>query len=121
MEVQAAFAVLRQCLVVTLLGETDALAIGRLQSVVLTRVASDRVRGVVFDASAVTVLDSFDIDALVRTLAMCRLLGARGVVVGLSVPVVAALMTLDAPIDGLEAEATVEAALKRLLSERNAA
>ena len=40
--------------------------------------------------------------------------GARALVVGLSPEIVHALVLLDAPIDGLDAEASVESALELL-------
>lgn len=114
MSAQAAFAKVRSCLIVTLLGELDAQSVGELRDGLLERVASQRARGVILDVSTVTVLDSDDVVALTRTLAMCRVLGARALVVGLSPEIVHALVLLDAPIDGLDAEASVESALELL-------
>lgn len=111
---QAAFSQVRQCLVVTLLGEVDAGGWQSLQRDLLERVARQRCRSVVLDASAVRVMDADDATGMVRTLEMCQLLGARGVVVGLSVPLVASLMALDLLLDGVEAASTVEAALELL-------
>jgi hypothetical protein len=47
---------------------------------------------------------------------MCRLLGAKAVVVGLSSALVATLVELDAPIERLTAAASVEAALDALIA-----
>ena len=117
MSAQAAFAKVHSCLIVTLLGELDVQGIGALRDALLERIASQRVRGVILDASAVTVLDSDDVVALTRTLTMCRVLGARALVVGLSPAVVHALVLLDAPIAALDAEASVESALELLDDE----
>jgi hypothetical protein len=64
---------------------------------------------------AVAVVDDVDGRALADTVDMCRLLGARALVAGLSVEVVTALILLDAPLDRLEGEASVERAIERLL------
>lgn len=107
----AAFATVRRCLIVTLLGEVDAQGWPALQRDVLARVAGQRVRGVVLDVSAVQVLDGRDAQSLAQTLDMCRLLGAKAVVVGLSAALVATLVELEAPVERLAAAASVEAAL----------
>jgi rsbT antagonist protein RsbS len=117
MSEQAAFSHVRGCLVVTLLGEIDVESLGRLQEALLPRIAAVRARGVILDASTVTVLDPDDVAALARTLSMCRLLGAPAVVVGLSVDLVEALVSMDVPLDGLDAEVSVERGLDLLLSE----
>ncbi len=111
---QVAFAQVRSCLIVTLLGELDVRGIGELRDALLARIAAQRTRGVILDVSTVTVLDADDVVALTRTLTMCRVLGARALVVGLSPAVVHALVLLDAPLDGLDAEASVESALALL-------
>jgi len=111
----AAFARVRDCLVVTLLGETTGRSWESLRSDLLGRLGASGVRGVVIDASAVAVVDDVDGRALADTVDMCRLLGARALVAGLSVEVVTALILLDAPLDRLEGEASVERAIERLL------
>ncbi|NQW62800.1 MAG: STAS domain-containing protein [Deltaproteobacteria bacterium] len=115
MERTAAFARVRDCLVVTLLGETTGRSWESLRSDLLGRLGASGVRGVVIDASAVAVVDDVDGRALADTVDMCRLLGARALVAGLSVEVVTALILLDAPLDRLEGEASVERAIERLL------
>ncbi len=111
---QVAFAQVRSCLIVTLLGELDVRGISELRDALLARIAAQRTRGVILDVSTVTVLDADDVVALTHTLTMCRVLGARALVVGLSPAVVHALVLLDAPLDGLDAEASVESALALL-------
>ncbi len=111
---QVAFAQVRSCLIVTLLGELDVRGIGELRDALLARIAAQRTRGVILDVSTVTVLDADDVVALTHTLTMCRVLGARALVVGLSPAVVHALVLLDAPLDGLDAGASVESALALL-------
>ncbi len=111
---QVAFAQVRSCLIVTLLGELDVRGISELRDALLARIAAQRTRGVILDVSTVTVLDADDVVALTHTLTMCRVLGARALVVGLSPAVVHALVLLDAPLDGLDAGASVESALALL-------
>ena len=111
----AAFARVRDCLVVTLLGETTGRSWESLRSDLLGRLGASGVRGVVIDASAVAVVDDVDARALADTVDMCRLLGARALVAGLSVEVVTALILLDAPLERLEGEASVKRAIERLL------
>lgn len=115
MERTAAFARVRDCLVVTLLGETTGRSWESLRNELLGRLGASGVRGVVIDASAVAVVDDVDGRALADTVDMCRLLGARALVAGLSVEVVTALILLDAPLERLEGEASVERAIERLL------
>lgn len=117
MERAAAFARVRDCLVVTLLGETSGRGWEWLRTDLLGRLGASGVKGVVIDASAIAVLDAVDAQALADTIDMCRLLGARALVAGLSVEVVTALILLDAPLDRIDGEASVERAIERLLQE----
>lgn len=117
MDRAAAFARVRDCLVVTLLGETSGRTWETLRTDLLGRLGTSGVKGVVIDASAVAVLDGTDAAALADTIDMCRLLGARALVAGLSVEVVTALIVLDAPLDRIDGEASVERAIERLLQE----
>lgn len=100
----------------TLLGETSGRSWELLRGDLLARLGASGVRGVVIDASAVAVFDEVDARALADTVDMCRMLGARALVAGLSVGVVTALVLLDAPIERLEGEASVERAIDRLLT-----
>lgn len=111
---QAAFATLRHSLVVTLLGEVESKGWGTLQRDLLERVAHSRAHGVILDVSAVRVLDAQDAEALRRTVMMCGLLGARCIVAGLSMSLVASLTELDLTLTEVETASSVETALDRI-------
>ena len=114
---QAAFATLRQCLVVTLLGEVETDGWGTLQRDMLERVSRHRAHGVILDVSAVKVLDAQDAESLRRTVMMCGLLGARCIVAGLSMSLVASLTELDLTLAEVETTSTVETALDLMAPE----
>ena len=86
----------------------------RFREDLLERVQSVGAHGVIIDLSGLDVLDLYEFTELRCILDMCRLMGARTLMVGFSPGVAAALVEMEADIDGLETAMTVEAALARL-------
>lgn len=70
--------------------------------------------GVVLDLHGVAVLDGEEFEALRRTLAMVRLLGAETVVAGLRPGVVAALVSLGVDTSAIHAAIDVDGAIDLL-------
>ncbi|MBW1799829.1 MAG: STAS domain-containing protein [Deltaproteobacteria bacterium] len=91
-----------------------------LQQAILERVKGAAVKGLVFDVSRVTIIDSSVARILSGTAKMAALLGARTVLAGFRPGVVAALIDLDIDFDGLPTAPTLDAGIRDLKSEDGA-
>ena len=100
-------------LFVTLPADCDAEVLSELSAQVATDVFTHRDGRVIIDAVAVELLDAEDAAGLV---AMCRtitLLGARPVVAGLRPEVVAALISMQIDLAGIDCCLDIAAAVER--------
>jgi rsbT antagonist protein RsbS len=88
-----------------------------LQREVLERLRTTRARGVLLDLSALSVVDSYLGRMLRDTAAMCRLMGARTAVVGLSPAVAITLVELGLDLPGVHTDLDLERGLRWLRDE----
>lgn len=95
--------VIGRSVVATLTRELTAQGLHRVQQDVLDRVHATRARGVVIDVGSLQLIDPWEFEALQRTAAMIRLLGARVVLVGLSAESVEVLAAMDMDQAGFDA------------------
>jgi anti-anti-sigma regulatory factor len=107
----------RGCVVVAVRADLDAERLAAFRHAVLGAVRARGSRAVVFDLSALALMDLDDFEALRRTIAMVQVLGARAVLVGLRPALVGALVELGADLGGIVGELTLEAGLERALRE----
>lgn len=105
----------KTCLVATLHADLQDTAFEQIRAATLQRVYSTETLAVIFDLSAVRLLDSLDYEQLRDLAAMLRLLGCRTVLVGLSPGVVAYLVSQDVSTRGIELARDLEDALDRLV------
>ena len=105
----------RGCVVAAVRADLDARHLAAFRDAVLTAVRERGSRAVVFDLSALTLLDPHDFDALRRSVAMVELMGARAVLVGLRPALIAALVDMGAELGGLVGELSLEEGLERAL------
>ncbi|MDH4029571.1 MAG: STAS domain-containing protein [Chromatiales bacterium] len=80
----------------------------------LEAVQRTRPMGVIIDVSAVPFMDVQEFAQLRRILNMTALMGGRPILVGLQPGIVAALVEMDADVEGLETAISVEQAVRRL-------
>jgi rsbT antagonist protein RsbS len=80
----------------------------------LEAVQRTRPRGIIIDVSAVPFMDVQEFTQLRRVLNMAALMGGRPILVGLQPGIVAALVEMDADVEGLETAIGVEQAVRRL-------
>lgn len=71
-------------------------------------------RGVIINIAALDVMDVQEFESLRRTVQMAEIMGARCILTGLQPGVVAALVALNADVDGLETALNVELAMAML-------
>ena len=99
-------------LVVTLPADCDAELIRALAVDAADLVYAHRDHRVVFDASSVELLDVEDASELVAMVRTVRLLGARAIVAGLRPALVAALISLDVDLGGIDCALDLAAAVE---------
>lgn len=91
-------------------GMTDR-ELQELQQRLLERLSAARYRGLVLDLSAMPVVDSYMGRMISETAAMCRLMGAKTVVVGLRPAVAITLVELGLDLPGVAADLDLEKGL----------
>lgn len=85
-----------------------------LRDALLEAIRRTGASGVILNISGLDVMDVREFESLRRTLHMAEIMGARCIVTGAQPGVVAALIDLDADVDGLETALTVEHAMALL-------
>jgi len=101
-------------LLVSLEEEIDDSGIELLQKTVSTMVSRQNARGVIVDLHDIELLDSYLARHLQKLALTLKLLNARLIVVGLSVPVVMTLLDFDITLQDMDFALDVEQALARL-------
>ena len=92
----------RGCVVASVQVDLEDEVLRRFQTDLLEYVHTANASGVIIDLSGVEIMDADDWEALRRTLAMAKLMGARSVVAGLRPGVVSALIELGVDAEGIE-------------------
>ena len=105
------------CLVATLHADLQDNAFDQIRTATLERVYSNETEAVIFDLSAIRLLDTHEYEQLRSLAEMLRLLGCRTVLVGLSAGLVAYLVSQDVNTHGLETARGLEEALERLIPQ----
>jgi anti-anti-sigma regulatory factor len=103
----------RGCLIVSVPAELSTGAFEALRGRTLAGLQQGACRAVVFDLSAVAIMDGEDFGQLRRLVATTRLLGVRALLVGFQAGVVIHLMDSGVDTAGLEVARDLEEALDR--------
>ena len=106
------------CLVATLHADLHDQAFEQIRNATLDKVVGTGAISVIFDMSAVRLLDCHEYAKLGQLLEMLRLLGCRTMLVGISAGVVAYLVSQDVDIRHIHAERGLEEAFDRLIPRR---
>ena len=110
-EPEIALSVVRNCLIASVRSGLEGDWAERTQRAVIHAVPAQRVRGVVFDVSAVRMIDSESFRHLSDTARMVALFGKEACFSGFQPGVVAALVGVGADVSGLRAFRTLEDAI----------
>jgi rsbT antagonist protein RsbS len=105
----------RGCIVASVQVDLSDEVLQRFRSDLLELLETSGSTGIVVDLAGVDVMDAEDFGALRRTLSMAAIMGARSVLCGLRPGVVAALVDLDADVDGVLAARSLDDALAQLV------
>ena len=109
-----AMQVSRGVVVASIQVDLDDDVLDRFRQDLLDRIHETGCRGVILDVSGLETLDSEELAALRRVIAMTGLMGAESVLVGLQPGVVSALIEAGADVDGLKAAINLDAAFELL-------
>lgn len=104
----------RRCVVATLHANQQQDSFEKISAATLAEVGRGNVRAVIFDLSAIRVMDRHEFGALNALGHMLRLLGTDALVVGLSAGVVAYLVNDDIDTSGLRVARGLEEALDQV-------
>lgn len=110
--------VLTGVLVLPVIGALDAERAAVLEHHVLTTVESQRTHAVIFDVTGLAVMDVPVADALLRTAAALRLLGARVILVGIRPEVAQTLTMIGRSFQQIETYANLQEAVQMLANDR---
>ena len=93
----------RHCVVASIQVDLSETVLRRFRNELLELIQTSGATGVILDVSGIEVMDHRDFEALQRTMAMARLMGAPSVLAGLQAGVVSSLVELEAETDGIVA------------------
>ncbi len=102
----------RDKLVLPLVGALDSSRLADLQLRALAALEGGQARTLLLDVTGVPIVDSQVAAGLLETMQAARLLGAEVVLIGVRPEVAQALVALGIDIDGLQAEADLESAMR---------
>ena len=97
--------------------DLDEDVLAQFRQDLLARIHETGSRAVILDVSGLETLDSEELAALRRIIAMTDLMGAQSVLAGLRPGVVSSLIEAGADVDGLQAAINLDAAFDLLQSE----
>ena len=117
---RVAIQVSRGVVVASIQVDLDEDVLAQFRDDLLRRIHVTGSRGVILDVSSLETLDSHEFSALRRIIAMCAILGAEAVLVGMRPGVVSALIEVGADVDGLRAAFDLDAAYAMLEQEHDA-
>jgi rsbT antagonist protein RsbS len=106
----------RDCVVASIQVDLSEAVLRQFRTDLLGMLHSSGASGVILDVSGVEIMDREDYEALRRTMAMARLMGARCILAGLRPGVVSSLVELDVDLEEIEAALNLDEAL-RLVEE----
>jgi len=117
---RVAIQVSRDVVVASIQVDLDEDVLARFREDLLRRIHDTGSRGVILNVSNLETLDSHEFAALRRIIAMCAIMGAEAVLVGMRPGVVSSLIEVGADIDGLRAAFDLDAAYALLEQEPDA-
>lgn len=102
-------------LTIPMMGVVDTTRASDVMESVLKRVVEKRSQFVIFDLTAVDMLDTATADSLLKMIHALRLLGAEGVIVGIQPSVAQTLVTLGVGLENIATRANLEGGLQYVI------
>lgn len=104
----------RDCVVASIQVDLSDAVLRRFRMELLELIQTSGARGVILDVSGIEVMDYEDFEALRRTMAMARLMGAPSVLAGLQAGVVSSLVELGAETEDIMAVMDLDDAFRTM-------
>lgn len=102
----------RQCIVASIQVDLGEDVLPQFRRELLDLLHSSGAGGVILDVSGLDVIDHEDFEALRQTMGMAELMGAQAIICGLGAGVVASLVELGVPTDGVQAAFNLDEAFR---------
>ena len=102
----------RSCVIASIQIDLSDAVLRRFRMELLELVDSSGAHGVILDVSGIEVMDYGDFEALCKTMAMARLMGAPSVLAGLQAGVVSSLVELGAETEDIVAAMDLDDAFR---------
>ena len=102
----------RDCVIASIQLDLSDTVLRQFQTELLELIQSSGAHGVILDVSGIEVMDYEDFEALHKTMAMARLMGAPSVLAGLQAGVVSSLVELGAETDDIVAAMDLDDAFR---------
>jgi rsbT antagonist protein RsbS len=102
----------RNCIIASIQIDLSDAVLRQFRTELLELIQSSGAHGVILDASGIEVMDYEDFEALHKTMAMARLMGAPSVLAGLQAGVVSSLVELGAETEHIVAAMDLDDAFR---------
>ncbi|UCF46896.1 MAG: STAS domain-containing protein [Myxococcales bacterium] len=102
----------RNCIIASIQIDLSDAVLRQFRTELLELVQSSGAHGVILDVSGIEVMDYEDFEALHKTMAMARLMGAPSVLAGLQAGVVSSLVELEAETEDIVAAMDLDDAFR---------
>ena len=102
----------RNCVIASIQIDLSDAVLRQFRTELLELIQSSGAHGVILDVSGIEVMDYEDFEALHKTMAMARLMGAPSVLAGLQAGVVSSLVELGAETDDIVAAMDLDDAFR---------
>jgi rsbT antagonist protein RsbS len=110
----------RNCVIASIQIDLSDAVLRQFRTELLELIQSSGAVGVILDVSGIEVMDYEDFEALHKTMAMARLMGAPSVLAGLQAGVVSSLVELGAETEGIVAAMDLDDAFRVMEQLRTA-
>ena len=111
--------IVEKCLIVTLPNAIDNDIIESIKNNLLEKVSRNKLNGVIFDFSSLTIMDSYEFTEFIQLSRMIKLFGVPTLFVGLQPGIVSALVDLNIDTDELLTFLNLEHGLNFLRKENS--
>lgn len=114
---QISVLVLKRVLLVTIPPDPDDAVIAQIQDVVLEKMHSSELRGLLMDISTVEIIDSYFARVIIETARMVRIMGGRTVIAGMRPSVAITATELGLVLSDIETALDIDSAFDMMMQQ----
>lgn len=115
-ETAIGMSITRGCLIVQITFKLYDDIIQDMQMLILNRVKSEQLKGLILDLSSMQIIDSYTFTMITDTIKMVQLLGISSVIIGLNPGIVASIVDLNVEMNNLTTARNLENAIAMINS-----